>query len=61
MPVYKAYAIDPRGKFSGVKVLHCTSDEEATRICELLAALNAIQLWERTRFVAHFEKMQQAA
>ncbi|HVT55908.1 MAG TPA: hypothetical protein VHD34_07645 [Xanthobacteraceae bacterium] len=61
MPVYRAYAIDPSGKFASVKVLNSDNDEDAIRICEALAATTAIQLWDRTRFVAHFDKAKLAA
>jgi hypothetical protein len=61
MPVYRAYAIDLSGKFANVRVLNSENDEDAMRICETLAATSAIQLWDRTRFVAHFEKTPLAA
>jgi hypothetical protein len=61
MPVYRAYAIDPSGKFASVKVLNCENDEDAMRICEALTVTSAIQLWDRTRFVAHFDRAKLAA
>jgi hypothetical protein len=41
--------------------LNSENDEDAMRACEALAATSAIQLWDRTRFVAHFEKTPLAA
>lgn len=55
-PVYRAYVVIA-DHFRGSEVLDCANDERAVELARpLLARGDAVEIWERARFVTRFAR-----
>jgi hypothetical protein len=56
MPEYRAYLVGEDGHFYEAVPLVCSGDSEAIEKASRLADKGKVELWERTRKVAAFER-----
>jgi len=52
---YRAYTVGPDGHFVGFEPLVCADDAEAIENAKRLVRDDAIELWQRDRFVIRLE------
>lgn len=58
MSGYRVYFVNGQGRFVRAVELLCRDDEEATAHARDLADEQAVELWDRARLVARFERRQ---
>lgn len=58
MAEYRAYIVGHDGHFQTAVPLDCLDDETAKKRAELLVDGHDVELWQRTRKVAVFERKQ---
>lgn len=56
MSGYRIYFLNGEGRFMRALELMCRDDEEATSQARELADGHAVELWDRARLVARFER-----
>ena len=57
MPEYRAYFIDLDGHFHSSVALECADDIEAAEKAKQLVDSHDVELWQRDRKIARFEKL----
>ncbi len=50
---YRAYLVNPDGRFIGFVELFCSSDEEAVNQARLVSSEYAVELWRRDSKIAY--------
>ena len=58
MPDYRAYLIGPDGHFYDSVDLKCVDDDEALKRARELVGENGVELWQRARKIARFDKKE---
>lgn len=58
MPDYRAYIIGPDGHFQDFVQLDCADDEEALKRARDLVGEHGLELWQRARKIARFDKKE---
>jgi hypothetical protein len=61
MPEYRVYIIGPDGHFHDSVPLDCTDDTEAMKQAKQLVDGHDVELWQRDRKVAVFERKPKAS
>ena len=56
MPDYRAYIIDSDGRFREAVQLDCPDDNEAVKQAEQLVDGHDVELWQRARKIARFDR-----
>jgi hypothetical protein len=51
MPEYRIYFVDPSGRFQGVEIIHCVSDQQAIAKARQYIDGHDLEVWQRDRFV----------
>lgn len=52
---YRAYQLDRAGRVFSAEIVSAEDDSQARRRVRAMVERNAIELWERTRFLGRFE------
>ncbi|MEE7506524.1 hypothetical protein [Methylobacterium mesophilicum] len=58
---YRAFRLDRAGRVCAAEILSAADDTQARRRARALVGRDAIELWDRTRFLGRFEPTVTAA
>jgi hypothetical protein len=58
MPEYRVYIVGSDGHFQSAQALECADDDEAARQAERLVDGHDVELWQRDRKIATFERLR---
>lgn len=53
-PTYRAFRFDKTGHIASAQLITASNDEQATDIAQTLSSQHGLELWERTRRLAHY-------